>query len=355
MNLRLIKSHAKKVGLPPGSSVLVGDKKTENIEIELFDYNQDSVTNNRIENLDEIAPLRESESVSWININGLHDVDTITKIGSAFDIHPLIIEDILNTDHRPKSEILDRHIFITLKMIHIEPETDQILIEQVSIVLGHNYVLTFQESKGDIFDTIRDRILHNKGRIRKFGADYLTYALIDTIIDTYFLILDRLNDRLEVLENDLIDNPDQAFITEIQRIKRELLFLRKSVWPLRELISTITREETPFFTTTTIPFLRDLYDHTIQIIDTVETMRDMISGLLDVHLSSLGNKTNDVMKVLTIIATIFIPLTFLAGIYGMNFEFMPELKWHFAYPLFWGIIFILFFGMMFYFKRKKWF
>jgi magnesium transporter len=354
MKLKLIKSHEKKIGLPPGEPVHIGDKEVAEIQIDLYDYTKDHLITRPIYQLDELAPLRDSENITWINVIGLHDIDKINEIGTYFSIHPLTIEDILNTDHRPKVEITDEYIFIVLKMIHIDPETNQILIEQVSIILGHHYIITFQERAGDIFDNIRHRISNDKGRIRKSGADYLAYALLDVIIDTYFLVLESLNERIEALESDLVNNPDQMFVTKIQHLKREMIFLRKSVWPLREMISTIKREEMPFFVSSTMPFLNDLYDHTIQIIDTVETMRDMLSGLLDIYLSSISNKTNDVMRVLTIIATIFIPLTFLAGIYGMNFEFMPELKWHYAYPLFWGIILILFFGLLLYFRRKKW-
>jgi magnesium transporter len=354
MKLRLIRSHANKVGLPPGSAVHLGEIKVTKVEMELYDYDNVTYSTKLIQKIDEIAPFRDSESVSWINVVGLHDIDKINEIGTFFNLHSLTVEDILNTDHRPKVEITDEYIFIVLKMIHIDPETNQILIEQVSIILSNKYILTFQEREGDVFSNIRNRIINNIGRIRKSGADYLTYTLLDVIVDTYFLVLEKLNDRIETLESDLVNNPDHAFVSEIQNLKREMIFLRKSVWPLREMLNRIAREETPFFASSTLPFLKDLYDHTIQIIETVDTMRDMISGLLDIFLSSLSNKTNEVMRVLTIIATIFIPLTFIAGIYGMNFEFMPELKWHYAYPAFWGIILALFSGLIFYFKYKKW-
>jgi magnesium transporter len=351
---KFLNRRSKKIGLPPGAPVHIGEKKVEKVEIELYDFDPEGYSTKSVQKINEILPLRDSKSVSWINIVGLHDVDSINEICTPFNIHSLVIEDIVNTDHRPKVEITDDYIFIAAKMIYLDKKDDKIIIEHISIILGENYVLTFQERKEDIFESIRQRIRNEKSRLRKSGADYLAYTLLDVLIDTYFLVLEKLNDRIEVVENDLVNNPDRAFVSEIQYLKREMIFLRKSTWPLREILSTLTRDENPFFLVSTMPFLRDLYDHIIQIIDTVETMRDMVSGLLDIYLSSISNKTNEVMRVLTIIATIFIPLTFIAGIYGMNFEFMPELKWHYAYPVFWGIILILFLGMLLYFKRKKW-
>lgn len=354
MPRKFIKKFSKKIGLPPGSLVHVGEKKVEKIKIRVIDYEQESFDTKEVESIDDIVSFRDSSTVSWININGLHDVEKIRAIAALFDIHPLVMEDILNTGQRPKIEIFDDYIFIVIKMIYFNSDDDQIIIEHISCILGQNYVLTFQEQGGDIFDPIRERIKNGKGRLRKSRSDYLTYALMDVIIDNYFLVLEKLNDKIEKLEDDLVDNPDQSFIQNIQYLKREMIFLRKSIWPLRELISILIREENPLIQKSTEPYLRDLYDHTIQVIDTVESFRDVLGGLLDIYLSSIGNKTNDVMKVLTIIATIFIPLTFLAGIYGMNFEFMPELKWKWAYPAFWGIILFLFLGLLSYFRRKKW-
>jgi magnesium transporter len=354
MARKFIKRLSKKIGLPPGSLVHIGEKKVEKVKISVIDYEQEYYDDKEIESLDDIVPFRDSSSVSWININGLHDVDKIKIIGTLFDIHPLVIEDILNTDQRPKIEMFDDYIFIVIKMIYYGVSKEQIFIEHVSCILGKNYVLTFQEQEGDIFNIIRDRIKNGKGRMRKSGTDYLTYALMDVVIDNYFLVLENLNDKIESLEDKLVLDPDRTFIQDIQYLKREMIFLRKSIWPLRELISNLIREENPLIDRSTEPYLRDLYDHTIQVIDTVESFRDVLGGMLDIYLSSISNKMNEVMKVLTVIATIFIPLTFLAGIYGMNFEFMPELKCKWAYPAFWGVILLTFSGLFIYFKKKKW-
>jgi magnesium transporter len=239
-------------------------------------------------------------------------------------------------------------------MLDYDREESKIKVEQVSLILGENFVISFQETEGDIFNPIRERVRNNKGRVRKMGADYLAYVLIDAVVDNYFLILEALGEQIESMEEELVANPTPETLQTIHNLKREMIFLRKSVWPLRELISGLERGESALIRESTGIYLRDVYDHTIQVIDTVETFRDMLSGMLDIYLSSVSNRMNEVMKVLTIIATIFIPLTFLAGIYGMNFEFMPELRWHWSYPLVWCVMIVIGVAMIFYFKRKKW-
>lgn len=351
---KLIKKRSKKIGLPPGTMVFVGDKKVENVSISLIDYDQEHYEAIQLRRIEEAFPFKKTPTVTWLNINGLHETEVLEKIGAHYDIHPLILEDILNTDQRPKVEMFDNYIFIVLKMITYNVEKKDVLIEQVSLLMGDNFVITFQEFEGDIFQPVRERIEGGKGRLRKSGPDYLMYAIMDVLIDNYFLVLEQLGEIVENLEEKVLTAPDQLIVHEIQRLKRELIFLRKSVWPLREVISNLMREDTNLIRTATEPFLRDLYDHTIQVVDTIETFRDMVTGILDIYLSSISNKMNEVMKVLTIIATIFIPLTFFAGIYGMNFEFMPELHYRWAYPALWLGMLVIAFVMVVYFRRKRW-
>ena len=352
--VKLTRKRSKKIGLPPGTMVYTGERKLENVNISSLDYDHEKYSLVHLKSIEESFPFKDTPTVTWLNINGLHDIELLEKLGKHFNIHHLILEDILNTDQRPKVELFEDYLYIVLKMISFNEEKNELDIEQISLVVGENFVITFQEREGDIFDPVRERLKANKGRIRKSGPDYLAYALLDIVIDHYFLVLEKLGEQLENLDNRVISNPDQALVQEIQHLKRELIYLRKSVWPLREVINNLMREETDLISEHTLPYLRDLYDHTIQVIDTVETYRDMDSGILDIYLSSLSNKMNEVMKVLTIIATIFIPLTFIAGVYGMNFEFMPELKWRWAYPTILAMMAIVFVGMLFYFKRKKW-
>jgi magnesium transporter len=349
-----IKKRSKKIGLAPGSMVHVGEKKLERVIITLIDYDQQNFQKHELEKIEEVLPYKDTTSVTWINFYGLHETDILERVGDYFNIHPLVLEDILNTDQRPKVEIFDNYLFFVLKMISFDDKNNELNIEQLSLVMGENFVLTFQERVGDYFNSLRDRIKNNKGRIRKSGVDFLTYSLIDIVVDNYFLVLEQIGEIIEDLEENVLTFPQPSIVNKIQSLKRELIFLRKSVWPLRELITQLLREEFPQIEPSTVPFLRDLYDHTIHVVDTVETYRDVISGVMDLYLSSISNKMNEIMKVLTIIATIFIPLTFLAGIYGMNFDFMPELHLQWAYPLLWGIMFLIFTGMLFFFRRKKW-
>jgi magnesium transporter len=279
----------------------------------------------------------------------------LEQLGERFGLHPLVVEDILNTDQRPKLEDYGEYLFIVLKShYHSDGESGDAEIEQISLVLGPNYVLSFQERAGDEFEPVRERIRSNKGRVRRQGADYLAYSLIDLIADTYFLVLERLGERMETLEEELVTDPTTETLQAIHKLKREMVFLRKSIWPLREVIGALERGESPLIQDTTGVYLRDVYDHIIQVIDTVETYRDMLSGMLDIYLSSVSNRMNEVMKVLTIIATIFIPLTFVAGVYGMNFKHMPELEWPWAYPLVWLAMIIIAGLMVAYFRRKRW-
>ena len=355
MVLKFIKKMSKKAGLTPGTLVHVGKKKIEKARIRIIDYDESQLNEKEAKTTEECFPFKEKPTVTWINIDGLHQVNIIEKIGKCFDIHPLVLEDIVNTGQRPKMEDFDNYIFVVLKMLYWDEEKNEVISEQLSLILGSNFVISFQERVGDVFEAIRERIRSAKGRVRRMGADYLAYTLVDAVVDRYFIILEKLGEKIESMEEELVQNPTPETLQTIHTLKREMIFLRKSVWPLREVISGLERGESPLIQEATGIYLRDVYDHTIQVIDTVETFRDMVSGMLDIYLSSVSNKMNEVMKVLTIIATIFIPLTFVAGIYGMNFEFMPELKWHWVYPeAFWGTIAVIAGVMVFYFKRKRW-
>ena len=349
-----ITKSSNKVGLPPGALVHVGKKREGKVKITIIDYNEKEFQEKEVESVEECFSNKDHPNVTWINIDGIHEIDIIDKIGKHFGIHPLILEDILNTAHRPKMEDLGDYIFIVLKMLYFDDEEKMVKTEQVSLVLENNLVISFQEIKGDVFNPIRERIRNYKGRIRKTGCDYLAYALVDAIVDNYFIILEKIGEEIESLEEDLINDPNPKTLHIIHGLKREMIFLRKSVWPLREVINALERGESPLINESTRIYLKDVYDHTIQVIDTTETFRDVISGMLDTYLSVVSNKMNEVMKVLTIIATIFIPLTFIAGIYGMNFEYMPELGWHLGYFMVWFVMAIVAVLMVFYFKKKAW-
>jgi magnesium transporter len=351
---RLIKKRSKKTGLPPGTLVHIGERKTEKARITIVDYDETQFEEKEAKTIEECFPFKDKPTITWINIDGIHQVEIIEKLGKHFDIHPLVLEDIANTEQRSKMEDFNDYIFLVLKMLYFEEEENEIKSEQVSFILGSNYVLSFQEKEGDVFNPVRERVKNSKGRVRKMGADYLVYTLIDAIVDNYFIILEKLGEKIEDLEDELVDRPRQETLQVLHYLKREMVFLRKSVWPLREAISGLQREESPLIMDSTKIYLRDVYDHTIQVIDAVETFRDMLSGMLDIYLSSISNRMNQIMKVLTIIATIFIPLTFIAGIYGMNFKYMPELEWRWGYFIVLGIMTIIAIWMLIYFRRKRW-
>jgi len=352
--VRFIKKISKTVGYIPGELVHIGEKKVDKVKISVLDYDDKDFHEKEIINIEETFPFKDTPTVTWVNIDGLHNLDIIEKIGNNFQMHPLTLEDIVNTGQRPKYEDFDQYIFVVLKMLMFDDLKKEIISEQVSLIFGSNYVISFQEKEGDVFNPIRERIRNAKGRIRKMGADYLAYSLLDAVVDNYFAILEKLGEKIEGMEEELVTDPRPQTLQAIHNLKRDTIFLRKSVWPLREVVGGLERGESKLIKKGTHIFLRDLYDHTIQVIDTIETFRDMVSGMLDVYLSSVSNRMNEIMKVLTIFAAIFIPLTFIAGIYGMNFEFMPELKWRWGYFSLLGFMAVVGFGMLFYFRRKKW-
>jgi magnesium transporter len=340
--------------LPPGSLVHVGEKRIETAKISVIDYDEEQFKEKVVERCEECFPYRDKPTVTWINIDGIHDAGVIEGIGTHFGLHPLLLEDIMNTEQRPKAEDFGERLFIVLKMLYYDERGTRINVEQVSLVLGPNFVISFQEREGDVFESIRQRLREKKGRVRAMGADYLAYSLIDAIVDSYFFILEKVGENIETMEEGLVSNPRRETLQAIHDLKTEMIFLRKSVWPLRELLSVLERQESSLVQESTVIYLRDLYDHTIQVMDSIETYRDIISGMRDTYLSSISNRMNEVMKVLTVFASIFIPLTFLAGVYGMNFEHMPELGWRWSYPVLLVIFVGTGFSMLAYFKKKKW-
>lgn len=348
------RKRSEKAGLPPGTLVHTGDKPPENTVITVFEYNPDSFQERKPSRLEECFTPQPMHTVRWINIDGLANIGVIEGLGRQYGIHPLIQEDILSTGQRPKCDDSTSHLFVVLRMLQYNDAGQTIQSEQVSILLRSGYVVSFQESEGDVFDPIREQIRTGRGRVRNMGADYLLYRLMDAVVDGYFLILEKLGERVEALEQEVIQEPSEATLNRIYALKRELIYLRKSVWPLREVISQIEKTASPLITDATEPYFRDVYDHTIQVMDSVDTFRDTVSGLLDIYLTSLSNRMNAIMKVLTIITTIFIPLTFISGIYGMNFHYMPELEWRWGYPAVLCAMGVIFLGMLYFFKRNKW-
>jgi magnesium transporter len=356
---RFFKRVSKKAGLSPGTLVHVGKQKVEKTRITVIRYGDDGYEQKSVGRISEAVQMIKGRKTVWINIDGLHDVGVIQELGEKLGIHPLVLEDVVNTGQRPKLEDFEDYMFIVMKMLTFNQKDQTTSAEQVSLIPGKNFVITFQERPGDIFDPVRKRLKKGKGRIRKLGSDYLAYALIDTVVDEYFSVLESFGEKIEGMEEGMVDDPKPEELQSIHGLKREMIFLRKSVWPLREVISGLDRSDSRLIKERTHLYIRDVYDHTVQVIDTVETFRDMASGLLDLYLSSISNRMNQVMKVLTIIATIFIPLSFFAGLYGMNFNTdyplnMPELGWEYGYPALLLFMLALALLMLFYFRRRKW-
>ena len=331
-----------------------GGKKDEKIIIHVIDYDETNFLETELSSAETCIPYKNKTTVTWINVDGVHNVPVLEKLGDCFGLHRLVMEDILNTDQRPKMEDFGEYLFIVLKMLS-NGKNGEVITEQISIVVGSNFVLSFQEGvEGDAFNLIRERLRNGKGRIRKMSADYLAYSLLDAIVDNYFVILEKFGDKIELLEAELIENPSQKTVQRIYQLKRELIFLHNAVWPLREVVSSLGKHESPIIREATVPYFRDVYDHVIHVIDSVDIYREMISSMLDMYLSSVSNRLNEVMKILTAISLIFMPLTFIVGVYGMNFKYMPELEWRYGYFL--TLLVMLGIGvfMFFYFKRKKW-
>jgi len=351
---RLLMRAPKQGGLPPGTLVHEGERRSESVRVTVIDYDEHVLTEREVTDLETCRPFKDSSTVTWINVDGLHDTSLIERLGAIFDIHALTLEDIVDANQRPKYENLGHHLFMVLGMIYVEPESDEIVAEQVSLLVGSNFVISFQEDPGDVFDAVRTRIRNGKGRIRSMGPDYLAYALLDAVVDGYFPLLESLGANIEATEETLVTAPGIETLQTIHRLRSEMIFLRRSVWPLREMIAAMERDDSPLIQPGTQRFLRDVYDHVIHVIDNIDSYRELVTGMLDTYLSSVSNRMNEVMKVLTIIATIFIPLTFIVGVYGMNFQHMPELGWRWAYPAVWGVMAGIAVSMLAFFKRRRW-
>lgn len=344
--------NTKTLGAPPGTVIYQGEARTEKVKISLIEYNETEFIEKEFYDLSECLDFVNPTLVKWMNVDGIHTTELIEAIGKRFNIHPLTLEDIANTSQRPKFEDYDNYVVSIMKMLYYDTELRS---EQLSVVLMDGMVISFQEVHGgDAFDIIRNRLRQGKGRVRKMGADYLAYALIDAVVDCYFNILEKIGDDIEVLEEELIADPSKETMQQLHYMKREMIFVRKAVWPMRELVNNMERSETKLILPTTDIYLRDVHDHVIRVIDTVETYRDLLSGMMDIYLSSVSNRMNEVMKILTIITTIFVPVTFIAGVYGMNFEFMPELHSKWGYAGVWIVMLTIMISLMMYLRRKKW-
>jgi magnesium transporter len=353
--MAVIKRRSSKSGLPPGSLVHIGEDKRDESRVTVIYYSPSDFVEKLNPDIEECAVFRDKPGISWINIDGLHRTSVIEKIGDCFGLHPLILEDIVNTEQRPKTEDYDKYLFVVLRMLTYDKKESHVKSEQVSLVLGPSFVLSFQEDIGDVWDSVRERLRNNKGRTRKEGTDYLAYSLMDAIVDNYFNIMEKLGDDIEDIEEELITVPTRDTLRVVHDLKREMIALRKSVWPLRDVIHNLQDTDNPVISPNTKIYLRDIYDHTIQIIDNIESARDIVSGMLDIYLSSVSNRLNEIVKVLTILSAIFIPLTFIAGVYGMNFDHMPELSQPWAYPAVLLMMAVVAAGLVTYFKLKKWF
>jgi len=351
---KLLKKRNKKLGMPPGSLVYIGDNPTSEPQLTIVSFDETHCSITHPKSLEECTLYKNLPGTTWINVDGLGKTELITQLGSCLGLHPLVMEDILNTDQRPKVEDFGDYLYVVVKMLSYDPGKNEIISEQISFVLGKNFVISFQEGEQNDFIPILDRINNNVGYSRKMSADYLLYSMLDVVVDHYFLLLEKLGEEIDDIQDNMINRPGSESIAVFHKFKREMISLRKALWPLREVIGFLEREISPLVTPATQVYLRDLYDHTIQVIDTVENIRDTLSGMLDIYMSTINYKMNEIMKVLTIIATIFIPLSFITGVYGMNFVYMPELHWKWGYPAVWGLMIAVTAGMLAYFKKKKW-
>lgn len=348
---------ARKSGLMPGTLVHVGAERVSAVGINLIHFTAEHAEDVQVPTAEACFPYRDAEGVTWINVDGVHDVGVVERLGLHFGLHPLALEDIVNTNQRPKVEDFESYVYFVVRMLSARNDGDGMRVdnEQISIVLGHNFVLTFQERPGDAFEPVRQRIRENRGRIRKLGADYLAYSLMDVVVDNYFVVLEQFGEEVEEVEQSLMDQPSQELLQDIQRMKRLMIEVRRAVWPLRDVINAVLRGDVKLFKKPTLVFLRDVYDHCVRVVDITETHREMVASMLEIYVSQMSHRMNEVMKVLTIIATIFIPLTFVAGVYGMNFDNMPELHWDLGYGFAWGIMVAVSVTLIVFFKKRNWF
>lgn len=347
------KRRSRKAGLPPGSLVHIGERKVETARIYAFNYDEQRVEEKSLKDAEDCLAYKDRIGVTWINVDGLHQPDVLEKVGKVFGLHPLMLEDIANTEQRPKLEDYGDYLYVVIRML--DRPDDSLLSEQLSLVIGKNVLITFQERHATAFDPIRGRLRNGKGRARALGADFLAYQLIDAVIDNYFIVLEHLNDEVEALEEQVITNPSPEGLHKLHRLKKDMSFLRRSTWPLREVIAAMQRGDSPLIGESMRIYLRDIYDHVVAVADAIDSMRDLLNGMLEIHMSNMNIRLNEVMKVLTIVTTLFIPATFIAGVYGMNFKHMPELDWPWAYPAVLVSMVVLAGAMYVYFKHKKWF
>lgn len=348
------KKRSSKSGLPPGTAIHIGEQKLENMSLTALVYSDQTCQEIQTKRVEEVLSLATNPANKWITVQGIHHIEGLQQLGAAFNLHPLVMEDIVNTDQRPKIEDYGDYLFLVMKAVVRQSATQSLMVEQISLIVGVNFVLCFLEGSDDPFLDLRERLRMDKGRLRSTGSDYLTYAHIDTIVDQFFPLLEQLGEDIEQLEERLITQADRGALKTLHQFKREMILLRRAIWPLREVLSHLERGESTLIHSSTHIYLRDVYDHTIQLIETTETYRDMLGGMMEIYLTSLSNKLNETMKVLTVIATIFIPLTFIVGIYGMNFTYMPELDWPWGYPLVMGFMLVLAIGMLWAFRNKHW-
>ena len=346
-------SFKETIGQAPGTLVYTGNNNETDVHLEIYSFNKDEIHKKGGKSMAEVASVKSEGRVDWLNVDGLHNIELINQIGKEYKLNSLVLEDILHVDQRPKMEDFGDYIFFTIKMFY-NNLNGELEFEHVSLVLGKESVISFQERPKDTFDLIRERLTGSYGKIREKGADYLFYRFIDTIIDHYFVVLDKIAEKIELLEDEVMEDPTTKTLQKLQGIRKELIYLRRSIYPLRESISTILKSESPLLKPDTERYFMDIHDHTIQVIESLETYRDLQSGIMDLYMNTASNRMNEIMKVLTIMSTIFIPLTFIAGIYGMNFQNMPELEYKWAYPSVWFLMIVLVIFMLIVFKKKKW-
>lgn len=350
-----LSSAADKSGLPPGTLIHIGERHASECKISVTQYNADTLIRQEISSISELKQLRNAELITWVNVDGLSDIHIVESIGQELNIHPLVLEDILSTHQRPKLEEYDDFLYLVIKGISLNQEKNfSLQYEQISILLLANYVVTFKEKADDTFDPINNHLQNHNGRLRQLGSDYLAYVILDTVVDEYFVVEDSLDGIIDPLEDNILFNSNKEMLQTVQQIRRGLISMKRNISPLRELLATIQRADTPLLQEKTLRYYGDVYDHVLRVTDSLESYRERISAMHDIYLSSISNKLNETMKILTIFASIFIPLTFIAGIYGMNFEYMPELKWRWGYPAVWAVFIMISAGLLILFKRKKW-
>ncbi len=351
---RLFKRHRASPGQPPGTLVYDREPRVEKVSVRIIDYGPDVCAVRIPKTIEETFHLRDSESVSWIDVEGLHDTELIKRFGAHFGLHPLVLEDILNTHQRPKLEEYDDYIYLVVRMLSPGRNSESLHSEQVSLIVAKRFVITFQEIPGDVFDPLRRRIDQGRGRVRRMGTDYLAYAIIDSIVDNYFLLLEKMAGRIEAVEQTIAEAPKPGDLGRVHELRRELGYMRRSVWPLRDVVMAFDRTESELVSDDTRVYIRDLHDHVVQVIESMENFRDVLASMQDLYVSSLGQRTNEVIRVLTVISTIFVPLTFLAGVYGMNFDILPELHWKWGYAAFWLLSISVVAGLLGFLRSRRW-